>query len=184
MKKGELALIKVSGDYAKGHPTAPADAALHYEVELLDFTKEKASWEMTNEEKLAAAQKNKDDGNELFKAGKFRGAIKKYKVRSRLPLSSCFTSQWRGFIVLTRLLTHWSSHFLESVVVRGQRELVHRGGEGAGEAAQDHRPPQHRRVQPQAEGLQGLHRKLRQGALSSPSPSFPINTLVVNEGSA
>jgi FK506-binding protein 4/5 len=82
MKKGELALIKVSGDYAKGHPTAPADAALHYEVELLDFTKEKASWEMTNEEKLAAAQKNKDDGNELFKAGKFRGAIKKYKKAS------------------------------------------------------------------------------------------------------
>jgi FK506-binding protein 4/5 len=82
MKKGEKALLKVSGDYAKGQPSAPADATLHYEVELLDFTKEKPSWEMSNEEKLAAAQKAKDEGNELFKAGKFKGAIKKYSKAS------------------------------------------------------------------------------------------------------
>jgi FK506-binding protein 4/5 len=81
MKKGEKALLKVSGDYAKGQPSAPADATLHYEVELLDFTKDKPSWEMSNAEKLAAAQKAKDEGNELFKAGKFKGAIKKYSVR-------------------------------------------------------------------------------------------------------
>ncbi len=160
MKKGEKALLKVSGDYAKGHPAAPADATLHYEVELLDFTKEKASWEMTNEEKIAAAQKNKDDGNELFKAGKFKGAIKKYKVHR--PKSSL--GRWLTAASVVVLTDNTPTPNQEIVVVRGERELVHGGGEGAGQAAQGHRPPQHRCVQPQAQGLQGLHRKLRQGA--------------------
>lgn len=107
MKKGEKALLKVSGDYAKGHPAAPADATLHYEVELLEFTKEKASWEMTNEEKIAAAQKNKDDGNELFKAGKFKGAIKKYKKSSSfVENENSFTEEEKAQAKPLRVTAH------------------------------------------------------------------------------
>jgi len=80
MKKGEKALIKLKGGYAKGHPNAPDKAELHYEVELHDFVKEKPSWEMSNQEKIEAALKTKDKGNEFFKDGKYKAAIKKYKV--------------------------------------------------------------------------------------------------------
>jgi FK506-binding protein 4/5 len=94
MKKGEKALLKVKGDYLK-HDTVPSDSQeLHYEIELVDFTKEKPSWEMTTEEKMTAAAKAKEEGNELYKQGKYQRAIKKYKkVGSFLDSDYSFTDE-------------------------------------------------------------------------------------------
>ena len=39
----------------------------------------KESWDLSNEEKVALAQKRKERGNALFKAGKWKRAIAKYK---------------------------------------------------------------------------------------------------------
>jgi FK506-binding protein 4/5 len=84
MKQGEKAWFKVLPNYgygAKGNEAlnVPANATLIYEVELLEFTKEKASWEMSTEEKIEACKKAKEEGNELFRQSKWKRAHKKYK---------------------------------------------------------------------------------------------------------
>lgn len=84
MKKGEKSQFVIkpkyafgaAGDAARG---VPPHATVRYVIELLDFAKEKESWDMSPEEKVTAAHKRKEDGNELFKASKFKRAIKKYK---------------------------------------------------------------------------------------------------------
>ncbi|OEL34485.1 Peptidyl-prolyl cis-trans isomerase FKBP62 [Dichanthelium oligosanthes] len=85
MVKGELAKVTVQFEYGFGNTevqrqliTVPPCSTLIYEVELIDFTKEKESWEMSANEKLEAAEKSKVAGNVLFKIGKFQRAAKKY----------------------------------------------------------------------------------------------------------
>jgi len=84
LKKGQKARFTLKPNYAFGaqgdaSKNIPPNATVVYEVELLDFVKEKESWDMTPDEKVASALKRKDEGNELFKASKFKRAIKKYK---------------------------------------------------------------------------------------------------------
>eukprot|EP00026_Physarum_polycephalum_P009127 Phypoly_transcript_09239.p1 GENE.Phypoly_transcript_09239~~Phypoly_transcript_09239.p1 ORF type:complete len:413 (+),score=126.11 Phypoly_transcript_09239:104-1342(+) len=84
LKKGQKARFTLKPQYAFGAQGdsargIPPNATVVYEIELIDFVKEKESWDMSPEEKMTAAQKRKDDGNELFKASKFKRAIKKYK---------------------------------------------------------------------------------------------------------
>jgi len=84
LKKGQKARFTLKPQYAFGAQgdaarKIPPNATVVYEIELIDFVKEKESWDMTPEEKMAAAQKRKDDGNELFKVSKFKRAVKKYK---------------------------------------------------------------------------------------------------------
>lgn len=84
MKKGEKALVKVLPQYGYGETgneekKIPAHATLIYEVEMVDYTKVKATWEMSAEEKLDACRKAKDEGNELYKTGNYAKAAKKYK---------------------------------------------------------------------------------------------------------
>ena len=62
MKKSEKALLTIKPNYAyqdKGLPAKniPPGATLRYEIELVDFTKEKESWEMTTEQKLLPAKR-------------------------------------------------------------------------------------------------------------------------------
>ncbi|CAL4918844.1 unnamed protein product [Urochloa decumbens] len=85
MVKGELAEVTVKFEYGFGNTEeqrqlimVPPFSTLIYEVELIDFTKEKESWEMSAHEKLEAAEKSKVAGNDLFKIGKFQRAAKKY----------------------------------------------------------------------------------------------------------
>ncbi|RLN16059.1 peptidyl-prolyl cis-trans isomerase FKBP62-like [Panicum miliaceum] len=85
MVKGELAEVTVKFEYGFGNTevqrqsiTVPSCSTLIYEVELIDFTKEKESWAMSAHEKLEAAEKSKVAGNDLFKIGKFQRAAKKY----------------------------------------------------------------------------------------------------------
>eukprot|EP00271_Cylindrocystis_brebissonii_P015505 TRINITY_DN38413_c0_g1_i1.p1 TRINITY_DN38413_c0_g1~~TRINITY_DN38413_c0_g1_i1.p1 ORF type:complete len:597 (-),score=203.22 TRINITY_DN38413_c0_g1_i1:734-2524(-) len=85
MKKGEKAIITIAPQYAfKGEgykgPMAevPPNATVVYEMELLSFVKAKESWDLENAEKIAAAGTRKEEGNVLFKEGKYARAAKKY----------------------------------------------------------------------------------------------------------
>lgn len=91
MKKGELGLVTVPPEFGykdQEHKadlaTVPPNSTLLYEVELVEFEKEKESWEMEPEEKVTSAGKRKEEGNELFKAGKYERASKKYAKGTRL----------------------------------------------------------------------------------------------------
>eukprot|EP01027_Heterolobosea_sp_BB2_P012903 GEZU01018662.1.p1 GENE.GEZU01018662.1~~GEZU01018662.1.p1 ORF type:complete len:311 (-),score=93.79 GEZU01018662.1:47-979(-) len=85
MKEGELALLTCAADYAYGSygspPTIPPNATLEFEVELFSFepADEKKEGEMTAEEKIQAALKKKDEGNDLFKEGRYERARVKYE---------------------------------------------------------------------------------------------------------
>ncbi|KAL9361277.1 hypothetical protein Peur_044062 [Populus x canadensis] len=97
MKKGEHATVTVDAKYLHGHDISgmlPANSMLHYEVELLDFIKEKPFWKMDTHEKLEASERKKLDGNVLFKAGKFWRASKKYeKAAKYIEFDHAFTDE-------------------------------------------------------------------------------------------
>ncbi|KAK9757208.1 hypothetical protein RND81_01G148200 [Saponaria officinalis] len=86
MKKGEVALLTIAPEYAFGSSESkqdlaviPPNSTLTYEVELVSFEKEKESWDMSTPEKIEAAGKKKEEGNALFKAGKYVRASKRYE---------------------------------------------------------------------------------------------------------
>ncbi|KAI8574213.1 hypothetical protein RHMOL_Rhmol01G0337300 [Rhododendron molle] len=86
MKKGEVALLIIAPEYGFGSSESkqelavvPPNSTLYYEVELVSFDKEKESWDMNTEEKIEAAGKKKEEGNALFKAGKYTRASKRYE---------------------------------------------------------------------------------------------------------
>ncbi|EXC36632.1 Peptidyl-prolyl cis-trans isomerase FKBP65 [Morus notabilis] len=85
MKKGERAVLTIHPDYGFGNvevrrdlAVVPPSSTLTYEVEMLDCIKEKAPWQMNNNERIEAAGKKKEEGNLLFKSGKYQRAAKKY----------------------------------------------------------------------------------------------------------
>ncbi|XP_075647255.1 peptidyl-prolyl cis-trans isomerase FKBP62 [Castanea sativa] len=86
MKKGEVALLTIAPEYAFGSSESqqelavvPPNSTVSYEVEMVSFDKEKESWDMNTPEKIEAAGKKKEEGNLLFKAGKYAKASKKYE---------------------------------------------------------------------------------------------------------
>ncbi|XP_039140546.1 70 kDa peptidyl-prolyl isomerase-like [Dioscorea cayenensis subsp. rotundata] len=86
MLKGELSEVTVKPEYGYGNDETKRDLAilppcstLIYQVEMVDFTKEKEPWEMSGPEKIEAAEKTKKAGNDLYKIGKFKRASKKYE---------------------------------------------------------------------------------------------------------
>jgi len=88
MKKGEVALITIRPEYGYGKEGNPAkhippNATLLYEVELVDFQKAKEAYDMDFDEKLEVAKRKKEEGNELYKKGKYQKANKKYKKAVR-----------------------------------------------------------------------------------------------------
>ncbi|KAL8261981.1 hypothetical protein R6Q59_026030 [Mikania micrantha] len=91
MKKGEVALLTIAPEYAFGSTGSeqelamvPPNATVTYEIELVSFVKEKESWDMnTTQEKIEAAGKKKEEGNALFKAGKYKKAVKRYEKAAK-----------------------------------------------------------------------------------------------------
>jgi len=88
MKKGEIALVTIRAEYGYGKEGNPAkhippNATLLYEVELVEFQKAREAYEMEFDEKLEVAKRKKEEGNELYKKGKFQKANKKYKKAVR-----------------------------------------------------------------------------------------------------
>lgn len=86
MNKGEVALVTIPPEYGFGDvetkralAVVPPNSTLTYEVELVEFEKEKETWDMDNTEKIEAAGKKKEDGNALYKDGKYARASKKYE---------------------------------------------------------------------------------------------------------
>lgn len=91
MKKGEVAHLTIAPEYAFGSSESqqelavvPANSTVYYEVDLVSFEKEKESWDMSTQEKIEAAGKKKEEGNVLFKAGKYARASKRYEKVSFL----------------------------------------------------------------------------------------------------
>lgn len=85
MKIGEVALITIGPEYGFGNietqrdlAVIPPNSILIYEVEMVSFTKEKESWDMNTTEKIQASREKKEQGNSLFKVGKYQRAAKKY----------------------------------------------------------------------------------------------------------
>ncbi|KAL1557516.1 Peptidyl-prolyl cis-trans isomerase fkbp62 [Salvia divinorum] len=90
MKKGEVAVLTVAPEYGFGATeskqelaTVPPNSTLSYEIELVSFDKEKESWDMNTPEKIEAAGKKKEEGNTLFKAGKYARASKRYEKAAK-----------------------------------------------------------------------------------------------------
>ncbi|KAJ1377868.1 Tetratricopeptide-like helical domain superfamily, partial [Sesbania bispinosa] len=86
MKKGERAIISIHPDYAFGNVEVRRDLAIVppgsnvvYDIEMMDFIKEKAPWELNSNEKIEVAGRKKEEGNLLFKGGKYHQAGKKYE---------------------------------------------------------------------------------------------------------
>ncbi|KAK6942125.1 FKBP-type peptidyl-prolyl cis-trans isomerase domain [Dillenia turbinata] len=91
MRKGEQALVTISSDFLFDHDVPQRmfeDSTCLYEVELIDFTKDKPFWKMDTLEKLNACETRKLEGNALFQAGKFCRASKKYE-KERLDALKC-----------------------------------------------------------------------------------------------
>jgi FK506-binding protein 4/5 len=91
MKKKEHALVTIAPEYGFGSAetkrdlaTVPANSTLTYDIELVDFVKDKESWDMETPEKLETAAKRKEDGNALFKAGNYARAAKRYEKAVKL----------------------------------------------------------------------------------------------------
>eukprot|EP01018_Ginkgo_biloba_P039856 Gb_32210 [translate_table: standard] len=90
MKKDEVALVTIYPDYGFGNvetqrdlAVVPPNSILYYDVEMVSFTKEKESWDMDTPEKIEAAKKKKEEGNALFKGGKYQRAAKKYEKAAK-----------------------------------------------------------------------------------------------------
>ncbi|KAI3514522.1 hypothetical protein L1887_12991 [Cichorium endivia] len=86
MKKGEVAILTIAPEYAFGSKQSnqelavvPPNSTINYEIELVSFVKDKESWDMNTQEKIEAAGKKKEEGNMLFKAGKYLRASKRYE---------------------------------------------------------------------------------------------------------
>jgi hypothetical protein len=64
------------------HDTIPEGACrwkLNIIFPLFSCTQDKESWDLNNEEKIEAAGKKKEEGNVLFKLGKYARASKRYE---------------------------------------------------------------------------------------------------------
>jgi FK506-binding protein 4/5 len=90
MKKGEVALVTIPPEYAFGSTESkqdlavvPPNSTVVYEVELVSFVKDKESWDLNNAEKIEAAGKKKEEGNALFKLGKYARASKRYEKAAK-----------------------------------------------------------------------------------------------------
>ncbi|KAK9129057.1 hypothetical protein Syun_017854 [Stephania yunnanensis] len=107
MRKGEKALVTIySGDMNNSDVsgTAPAVITALYDVELISFTKEKPCWKMETSEKLEVCERKKDEGNKLFKAGKFWCASIKYdKAAKCVELDHSFTDEEKALANALRI---------------------------------------------------------------------------------
>ncbi|KAL3329394.1 hypothetical protein AABB24_036472 [Solanum stoloniferum] len=111
MKEGEIALITIQPEYAFGAFDSPQELAIvpgnsivYYEVELVSFVKEKESWDMSTQEKIDAAGKKKEEGNVLFKAGKYVRASKRYeKAVSFIEYDSSFSDEEKQQVKLLKV---------------------------------------------------------------------------------
>eukprot|EP00873_Tetraselmis_striata_P016190 jgi/Tetstr1/436454/TSEL_025282.t1 len=91
MRRGEVARVRCSAQYGYGSkgnfsfPSVPPNAALVYEVELLSWEEADDSMEDPREvvffeDKVEAAERRRQQGNDLYRAGNVVGALSKYTM--------------------------------------------------------------------------------------------------------
>ncbi|XP_049931515.1 peptidyl-prolyl cis-trans isomerase FKBP65-like isoform X2 [Nymphaea colorata] len=73
-------LVDEDTQYEGKLAVVPAHSTLYYEVEMVDFTKVKESWDMEPEEKIEYAGRRKEEGNAYFKAGKYERASLRFDM--------------------------------------------------------------------------------------------------------
>eukprot|EP01113_Clastostelium_recurvatum_P031035 TRINITY_DN3833_c0_g1_i2.p1 TRINITY_DN3833_c0_g1~~TRINITY_DN3833_c0_g1_i2.p1 ORF type:complete len:439 (-),score=136.50 TRINITY_DN3833_c0_g1_i2:261-1577(-) len=84
MRQGEHATFILAPRYAYGAAgdaslKVPPNARLRYDVELVSMVSPQEPWDLDANGKIHAAEKRKNEGNELFKQGKHDRAIAKYR---------------------------------------------------------------------------------------------------------
>ncbi|KAK4392548.1 Peptidyl-prolyl cis-trans isomerase FKBP65 [Sesamum angolense] len=89
MRKGEEAVVKISSEFlnASKDERLSSVASVLYDIKLIDFVKEKPFWKMDAQERITACEAKKNEGNILFKAGKFQLASKNF-VNLLTPLQA------------------------------------------------------------------------------------------------
>ncbi|KAG6494055.1 70 kDa peptidyl-prolyl isomerase-like [Zingiber officinale] len=90
MKKGEVAFVTIPPQHAfdsveskQELAVVPPNSTVYYEIELVSFVKEKESWDLNTAEKIEAGAKMKEEGNALFKLGKYARASKRYEKAAK-----------------------------------------------------------------------------------------------------
>ncbi|KAF7629157.1 Peptidylprolyl isomerase [Meloidogyne graminicola] len=83
MNKGEKALVTLKGRFAYGLEPPPQYhldkmSDVYFTIFLKGYEKNRANWELNDEEKLERAQSFKDAGNQFLKEGKYSIALNKY----------------------------------------------------------------------------------------------------------
>jgi len=92
MKKGEVADYAVFNKH-KLDEHSSAGGVLHYRIALVDMDKPPQSWELKSaEEKFDAAATRKGKGNDTFKGGKYKRALKKYEKAAAYLTEYSFTN--------------------------------------------------------------------------------------------
>ncbi|KAK6116041.1 hypothetical protein DH2020_008310 [Rehmannia glutinosa] len=86
MKKNECAIITISPEYGFGSTGVNPDLS----CSTIINNSEKAPWEMSTPERIEAAGRKKEEGNQLFKNGKYQRAAKKYE---KVPQAVDYVSQ-------------------------------------------------------------------------------------------
>lgn len=99
MKIGEKAILEITSEYGYGAsgspPKIPANASLRFEVELLGFhEKQKEKWQMTTEERAAAAKKLKTEGTEYFQKQQYDKACHKYTEAANYAVGEGITGMY------------------------------------------------------------------------------------------
>lgn len=83
MKVGEKAVLHCTPEYgygAQAQGKIPANSALNFEVEMLEWNEPpKSRSDMSTDELVEGSTKDKEAGNKLFKDGDHNGALRKYK---------------------------------------------------------------------------------------------------------
>ncbi|XP_026431576.1 70 kDa peptidyl-prolyl isomerase-like isoform X1 [Papaver somniferum] len=110
MRKGEKSLVTICSDYGSNFAVsrcAPTNKTLVYDVELLSFSKEKPHWKIETAEKIEACEKKKDEGNRLFKAGKFWCSSMKYEKAGKcVEFDHSFTDEEKTRANALRISCH------------------------------------------------------------------------------
>jgi FKBP-type peptidyl-prolyl cis-trans isomerase len=89
MKKGERASVRVASEYGYGKEGnsklgIPSNAALVYDIELVDFPEAPKTYSMKNDEKVEHGNKLKEVGNAFFKKDQLKRARHFYDEASKL----------------------------------------------------------------------------------------------------